>query len=100
VKLNTCQLKVAACQGMWLARLLGDLKNTAVEGVSLKVDNQSALVLIKSPVFHDRSKHIRLRYHFIHQSVEGDIHPVHICSEEQLVDILTKALPRVRFEEL
>jgi hypothetical protein len=92
---------VAACQGIWLARLLGDLKNTTVKGVSLKVDNQSALALMKNLVFHDRSKHIRLRYHFIRQSVEdGDIHPDHICNEEQHTDILTKTLPKVRFEEL
>jgi hypothetical protein len=38
---------------------------------------------------------------FIRQSVEdGDIHPRYVCSEDQLTDILTKALPRPRFEEL
>jgi hypothetical protein len=80
---------------------LGDLKNRSVEGVSPKVDNQYTLALMNNLVFHDRSKYIRLRYHFIRQSVEdGDIHPDHICSEEQLTDILTKVLPKVRFEEL
>jgi hypothetical protein len=49
---------VAACQGVWLSRLLSDPRNTAVKGVELKVDNQSALALIKNPVFHERSKHI------------------------------------------
>jgi hypothetical protein len=88
VALSSCEAEymvasVASCQGIWLTRLLGDLKNTAVEGVSLKVDNQFALALMKNPVFHDRSKHIILRYHFIRRSVEdGDIHPDYICSEE------------------
>jgi hypothetical protein len=36
----------------------GDLRSIAVEGVELKVDNQSALALMKNLVFHDRSKHI------------------------------------------
>jgi hypothetical protein len=56
---------------------------------------------MKNQVFRDRSKHIRTIYHFIRQSVEdGDIHPSYVCNEEQLTDILTKGLPKVRFEEL
>jgi hypothetical protein len=56
---------------------------------------------MKNPIFHDRSKHIHARYHFIRQSVEdGEVHPEYICSEEQLTDILTKALPKSRFKEL
>jgi hypothetical protein len=79
----------------------GDLRSTAVEGVELKVDNQSALALMKNLVFHDRSKHIRTRYHFIQQSVEeGEIQLGYVCSQEQLAYLLTKALPKARFEEL
>jgi hypothetical protein len=105
VALSTCEAEymtatVAACQGVWLARLLGDLRSKAVECVELNVDNQSALALMKNPLFRDMSKHIRTRYHFIHQSVEDDVvHPDHICSEDHLADILTKALPKARFEE-
>jgi hypothetical protein len=106
VALSTCEAEymaasTASCQGIWLARLLGDIRNIAADGVELKIDNQSAQALMKNPVFHDRSKHIRTRFHFIRQSVEdGDIHPSYVCSEDQLIDILTKALPRPRFEEL
>lgn len=59
----------AACQGVSLARLLGNLRNAAPKVVILKVDNKSALALIKNPVFHDRSKHIETRFHFIRESV-------------------------------
>jgi hypothetical protein len=106
VALSTCEAEyiaasVAACQGIWLSRLLGDLRSTAVEGVELKVDNQSALALMKNLVFHGRSKHIRTKFHFIRQSVEdGDVCPGYVCSEDQLADILTKALPKARFEKL
>jgi hypothetical protein len=66
----------AACQGIWLARLLGDLKNTTAKAVGLKVDNKSALALIKNPVFHERSKHIQTKFHFIRESSEnGEIRP-------------------------
>jgi hypothetical protein len=56
---------------------------------------------MKNPVFHDRSKHICTTYHFIGQVVEeGDIQLGYVCSEVQLVDILTKAIPKARFKEL
>jgi hypothetical protein len=70
VALSCCEAEyiaaaIAACQGIWLARLLGDLKNTAAGAVELKVDNKSALTLIKNPEFHERSRHIQTRFHFI-----------------------------------
>jgi hypothetical protein len=65
------------------------------------VDNKSALALIKNPVFHERSKHIQIRFHFIRESSEsGEIRPDFISTGNQLADILTKALPRARFREL
>jgi hypothetical protein len=52
-------------------------------------------------VFHDRSKHIEVRYHFIRECVEKkQVTVEHLRTEEQLADILTKALARVRFQEL
>jgi hypothetical protein len=102
VALSTCEaeyMAAAACQGIWLARFLGHLRNRATESVELKVDNQSALALMKNPIFHDRSKHIRMRFHFIQQAMEeGDVHLDYVSSEGQLKDFLTKALPKARFE--
>jgi hypothetical protein len=91
----------AACQGIWLARLLGDPKKTADEVVGIKVDNKSAFDLIKNSVFHERSKHIQTRFHFIRESSEnGEIRLEFINIGGQLTDILTKALPKARFQEL
>jgi hypothetical protein len=71
------------------------------EAVELHVDNKSAIALMKNPVFHDRSKHIQTRYHFIRQCIDtGDIDVQFVRTEEQLSDIMTKALGRVRFQEL
>ena len=59
------------------------------------------IALAKNPVFHDRSKHIQIRYHYIRQCVEnGDINIQFIRTEDQLSDIMTKALGRVRFQDL
>jgi hypothetical protein len=106
VALSTCKAEymaatVAACQGLWLSQLLGDLRSTPIDGTELNVDNKSALALMKNPVLHGRSKHIHTRYHFIRQAVEdGDIQPDYVCSQQQLADILTKVLPKARFVEL
>nr|GEY51139.1 hypothetical protein [Tanacetum cinerariifolium] len=67
----------------------------------LYIDNKSAIELIKNLVFHGRSKHIDLRYHFIRECVErGDVVIKHVCSKEQRADILMKPLPRIQFIEM
>ena len=61
-------------------------------------DNQSGIRLTENPVFHNRSKHIDIRYHFIRDMVQqGDIRLDHIGTDEQVVDILTKPLGKVKF---
>ena len=75
--------------------------NQEAAPISLFVDNKSAISLCKNPVLHDRSKHIDLRYHFIHDCVEkGSVVVEFIGTGEQKADMLTKPLGRVRFEEL
>jgi hypothetical protein len=67
----------------------------------LLVDNQSAIALSKNPVFHEWSNHIDVRYHNISECVdEGRIIIDYTVTEEQLTDILTKALGQVHFLEL
>jgi hypothetical protein len=91
----------AACQAAWLRRLLGELLNQQEETVKLFIDNQSALQLIKKPVFHERTKHIDLRFHFIRECVEdGKVAVEHIGTTNQLADILTKSLGRTQFQDL
>jgi hypothetical protein len=55
----------ASTHALWLARLLGDLLDRDTGAVELRVDSKSALALAKNSVFYERSKHIRVRYHFI-----------------------------------
>jgi hypothetical protein len=70
VAMSNCEAEyiatsTASTQALWLARLLGDLLRRDTGAVELRVDSQSALALAKNLVFHKRSKHIRVRYHFI-----------------------------------
>jgi hypothetical protein len=67
----------------------------------LRVDNKSTISLVKNPVHHDRSKHIDVRYHLIQEYEQaGQIVVKFIRKEEQLGDILTKPLGKVKFREL
>nr|GEY95793.1 zinc finger, CCHC-type [Tanacetum cinerariifolium] len=61
----------AACQALWLKRLLTELTGCEEKRITLKVENVSAIALVRNPVFHGRSKHIDIRYHFIRECVEN-----------------------------
>ncbi|GKD12058.1 zinc finger, CCHC-type containing protein [Tanacetum coccineum] len=103
VALSSCESEFmaatgAACQALWLKRLLSELTGWEEKRITLKVDNISAIALVRNPVFHGRSKHIDIRYHFIRECVEnGHINVEHVSGELQRADILTKALPRLKF---
>ncbi|WVZ94772.1 hypothetical protein U9M48_040631 [Paspalum notatum var. saurae] len=96
VALSSCEAEfiagaAAACQAVWLRRLLEDITGAKVPAPILKMDNQSAIALSKNPVLHDRSKHIDTRFHFIRECAEkGDINIEFAGTQDQLADILTK----------
>lgn len=65
--------------------------------VTLYVDNNSAIAPIKNPMFHGRSKHIDIKYHFIRQCVDrGKIVVKRVSTKEQKADALTKPLSAVK----
>ena len=106
VALSSCEAEyiaatTAACQGVWLARLLAEFRDVRSRAITLKIDSESAIQLSKNPVFHDRSKHIDVRYHYIRECVEENRAILEsVGTVEELADILTKALGRVQFCEL
>ena len=106
VALSTCEAEymagaLAACQAVWLTRLLTDIIGIQVQSPELKMDSQSAIAVSKNPVLHDRSKHIDTRFHFIRDCVEdGRICLDYVSTQQQLADVLTKSLGRGSFCEL
>lgn len=106
VALSTCEAEymagaAGACQAVWLVQLLSDITGDVAQPPALKMDNQSAIALSKNPVLHDRSKHIDTKFHFIRECVDsGKISVEYASTQEQLADVLTKALGRARFCEL
>ena len=106
VALSSCEAEfmaatAAACQGVWLQNLLRQITDMEHDPVVIYIDNKSAIDLAKNPVFHGRSKHIDIRYHFIRECVDrGEIVVKHIRTEEQRANVLTKAMTTVKFERM
>ena len=76
VALSTCEAEyvaaaIAACQAVWLRRLLGELTGAEARPPALMVDNQPAIALTKNLVHHDRSKHIDVKFHFLRDYIDG-----------------------------
>ena len=53
----------------------------------------------ENPVFHDKSKHIEIKYHYIRDMVQrGAVKLQYVAMEEHIVDLLMNPLSRVNFE--
>jgi hypothetical protein len=62
-------------------------------------DNQSCIKMTENPVFHDKSKDIEIRYHYIRDMVKrGAVKLQYVGTNEQVADVLTKPLSLVKFE--
>lgn len=90
----------ATQQIVWLRSLLSDLGFQQNEATVLYVDNQSAIGLAQDPRFHNRSKHIDVKFHYIREKTDEEvITPMWISTDEMIADILTKGLARPKFEK-
>ncbi|MCO5601662.1 hypothetical protein L7F22_055785 [Adiantum nelumboides] len=84
---------VAACEVAWLELLLGDLGIQVQRPVVIHCNNLSTIQLARNPVFHAKTKHIEVHYHFIRERVlDGSIDLTFVRKDEQVANIFTKAL--------
>ena len=82
-----------------MRKILVGLFDQRMDPTVIYCDNQSCIKLSENPVFHDRSKHIDIQYHHLRDCVARRIMLLqYISTEEQDVDILTKALSKCKFE--
>jgi hypothetical protein len=77
---------------VWLRKLLSDLFSVELEPTVIHCDYQSCIKLSEIPVFHDRSKHIELKYHYVRDIVQKNILSIQcVPTAEQTTDIFDQA---------
>ena len=91
---------MAAQESTWLKQLMEDLHQLTDYQIRILCDNLSSIRLAKNPVFHARTKHIEVHYHYIREKVlEGEIEMVTTNTDGQFADIFTKGLNKEKFEK-
>ena len=83
----------ASCEAIWLRRILWHMGVQQEDATVLLCDNQSCMAIAKNPVFHARTKHIEIQYHYVRELIEdGVVELVYCPTQENGADIFTKAL--------
>ncbi|XP_048137760.1 uncharacterized mitochondrial protein AtMg00810-like [Rhodamnia argentea] len=91
---------MAARESTWLVRLLDDLHQSIDYSTILFCDNLSAISLAENTVFHARTKHVEVHYHFLREKVlQGEIKMEYTKTGDQVADIFTKGLGAAKFDE-
>ncbi|GJU94763.1 hypothetical protein Tco_1319519 [Tanacetum coccineum] len=80
-------------EAIWLRGLLEEL-GVELNTVAVNCDNQGAIHLSRNHVFHERTKHINVRYHFIREVLEAKtVKVMKVGTEHNAADALTKVVP-------
>jgi hypothetical protein len=84
---------IIACEVVWLQKLFSDLGQSMDAPVVIYCDNINSILLANNSVYHDRTKHIEVHYHFIKEKVLAkEIDLIHVSTKDQVANIFTKAL--------
>ena len=90
----------AAKEAVWLRQLLTVLSLDLTDPTTLHINNQSAIAIARNPEFHNHTKHIEVRHHFLRQLVdEGHVSPTYLPMGDQITDVLTKGLSHEKHEK-
>lgn len=85
----------------WIQQLLLDLSVSLTLPHVVWCDNLSAMALASNPIFHARTKHVEVDYHFVREKViTKQILVQHVGTLDQIADIFTKPLSVARFQYL
>ncbi|GJU25625.1 putative ribonuclease H-like domain-containing protein [Tanacetum coccineum] len=87
-------------QVLWIQNQMLDYGYNFMQ-TKIHVDNESAICVVKNPVYHSKTKHIEIQHHFIRDSYEKRlIEMVKIHTDKNVADLLTKAFDVSRFNFL
>jgi hypothetical protein len=82
----------AAKEAVYLKGLVGELLGNC-GAINIYNDNQSAQKIATNPVFHNRTKHIDVRHHFVREVVSNEqVNLMYLTTSEMIADVMTKGL--------
>jgi hypothetical protein len=85
-------LAVTASELLWIMALLNELTLKVPQVPTIWCDNLRATFLASNPIFHARTKHIELDYHFVREKISNQQLSVRfICPADQIGDLFTKS---------
>ena len=87
----------ACCEAIWLRKLMSRLFDMELDTIVILCDNQICIKMTNNLVFHEKSKHIEIRYFYIRDMVQkGAIKLQYVSIDEQVVNVLTNISSEVR----
>ncbi|MCO5554661.1 hypothetical protein L7F22_008194 [Adiantum nelumboides] len=90
---------IATVECVRLRRLMADLGVGQETANTIYTDSQSTLVVARNPIFHARTKHIEVHYHYVRERLSaGEISLAYVPTQDNLADLFTKALSREKLE--
>lgn len=91
-------LTSAVKESFWLRGLAADF-GVEQKAIGIGCDNNGAISLAKNQVFHEKSKHIDVKLHFLREGIEdGRVKVFKVHTSENPADMLTKPLTREKFD--
>ena len=85
----------------WIRQLNVELNHPPSNATVIHEYNQLGITIAKNPRFHGRTKHIEIKYHFIHKQIQKESVELKYCPTGKIVaDILMKRLPQDQFKRL
>jgi hypothetical protein len=85
----------ASQQAMWISKSLAEVGLRQEWPTNIFTDNQGAMANTQNYKNHHRTKHVRIKYHFVKERVEaGEISFTYVPSADNLADIFTKPLAK------
>ncbi|GKE79575.1 hypothetical protein Tco_1545695 [Tanacetum coccineum] len=91
-------LMQAVKEAIWLRGLLEEL-GVELNTVAVNCDNQGAIYLSRNHVFHDKTKHINVRYHFIREVLEAKMVKVlKVGTKHNVANTLTNVVPGLKLQ--
>ena len=105
VALSTCEaeyiaLSESAKELLWILQLTKDMELDQHNPIPVYEDNQATIKVAENEKSNFRMKHLDIKFHKIRELITSGVIQLHHCPTDKMIaDILTKPLPRIRFED-